>query len=48
MALSKFASKSSCFEWSEQQNRQKRIAEFEALLGENDADKDEGGLALRV
>ncbi len=35
-------------EWSEQQNRQKRIAEFEALLGENAADKDEGGLALRV
>ncbi len=34
-------------EWSEQQNREKRIAEFEALLKENDAVEDEGELALR-
>ncbi len=34
-------------EWSEQQNRQKRIAEFEALLNENDDGEDEGELALR-
>lgn len=34
-------------EWSEQQNRQKRIAEFETLLNENDAVEDEGELALR-
>lgn len=35
-------------EWSEQQNRQKRISEFEALLNENNADEDEGGLGLKV
>ncbi len=34
-------------EWSEQQNRQKRISEFEALLNENDAVEDEGELALK-
>ena len=32
--------------WSEQQNRQKRISEFEALLAENDADEDKGELPL--
>ncbi|HEX8286716.1 MAG TPA: hypothetical protein VF556_01895 [Pyrinomonadaceae bacterium] len=34
-------------EWSEQRNRQKRISEFEALLDENNADEDEGGLPLK-
>jgi hypothetical protein len=34
-------------EWSEQQNREKRIAEFEALLNENEAVEDERELALR-
>ncbi len=34
-------------EWSEQQNREKRISEFEALLNENATDEDKGELPLR-
>ncbi len=34
-------------QWNEQQNSQKRIIEFEALLNENDDVEDEGELALR-